>query len=224
MSELNAPCKFCGYFGRGYWQSGTHLKKCPFYSIGGEEARLEYLHNPYTTPEQKDARIATLEQSIISAAQRVGCVNAAEMADKIEGLEAEVAKQKESVRGQAMLNLAHMKKYDEHLLRIARMEAENSRLRADLARERDLSDYTEAEFSRFRIASDSKQKELEAELAAMKDDLQYILTVVRHVIDTCYEHIPLKDRDQETLGNYDMSTMEIRDKHWNKTPPESETP
>jgi len=36
---LDAPCVFCGYNGKGYWQVGTHSKKCPFNALGGMEER-----------------------------------------------------------------------------------------------------------------------------------------------------------------------------------------
>jgi len=36
---FDAPCKFCGYNGEGYWQKGTHNKDCPFRNIGGIEDR-----------------------------------------------------------------------------------------------------------------------------------------------------------------------------------------
>ena len=36
---LGAPCTFCGYEGPGYWQSHTHYKDCPWYEVGGEDAR-----------------------------------------------------------------------------------------------------------------------------------------------------------------------------------------
>ncbi|MCK5609394.1 hypothetical protein KAR91_46405 [Candidatus Pacearchaeota archaeon] len=32
---LEAPCKWCEYNGKGYWQAGTHDKDCPWHSIGG---------------------------------------------------------------------------------------------------------------------------------------------------------------------------------------------
>ena len=45
---LDSPCIFCGYNGKGYWQIGTHLKDCPFYSIGGgadREAKIKERRN-----------------------------------------------------------------------------------------------------------------------------------------------------------------------------------
>ena len=76
MSDLTAPCQFCNYHGRGYWQTGTHSKSCPFYLIGGEEARFEYLHNPPTTPDEKDAKIAELEKQLAEATEWRGIESA----------------------------------------------------------------------------------------------------------------------------------------------------
>jgi len=40
---LAAPCLFCGYNGAGYWQRGTHHKRCPWHHVGGECERAEKL-------------------------------------------------------------------------------------------------------------------------------------------------------------------------------------
>lgn len=40
---LEAPCVFCGYNGRGYWQSTTHDKECPWFMLGGYEERKQSL-------------------------------------------------------------------------------------------------------------------------------------------------------------------------------------
>lgn len=50
------------------------------------------------------------------------CDDAVKRDGQITELESQLAKQKESTKAQAMLNLAHMGKYDEHLLRISRLE------------------------------------------------------------------------------------------------------
>jgi hypothetical protein len=39
MSDLDAPCKWCGYNGPGYWQKGTHTEACPWHKVGGSEDR-----------------------------------------------------------------------------------------------------------------------------------------------------------------------------------------
>ena len=36
---LEAPCLFCGYNGKGYWQTETHDRACPWYKVGGYEQR-----------------------------------------------------------------------------------------------------------------------------------------------------------------------------------------
>ena len=40
---LDAPCVFCGYNGRGYWQKGTHNKHCPWCELGGGAERAKAL-------------------------------------------------------------------------------------------------------------------------------------------------------------------------------------
>jgi len=40
---LEAPCCFCGYNGKGYFQAETHKEECPFYSIGGLYERIDFL-------------------------------------------------------------------------------------------------------------------------------------------------------------------------------------
>ena len=40
---LGAPCVFCGYNGPGYWQSGTHDWRCPWYWRVGFEERQRVL-------------------------------------------------------------------------------------------------------------------------------------------------------------------------------------
>ena len=40
---LKAPCKVCGYNGKGYWQKGTHKKWCFFYNIGGDYEREQFV-------------------------------------------------------------------------------------------------------------------------------------------------------------------------------------
>lgn len=40
---LAAPCRWCGYNGEGYWQSGTHGRLCPWRFIGGERQRRSIL-------------------------------------------------------------------------------------------------------------------------------------------------------------------------------------
>ena len=50
------------------------------------------------------------------------CWKIEERDERIKELEEQLAAEKESTKGQAMLNLAHMAKYDDHLLRIARLE------------------------------------------------------------------------------------------------------
>ena len=36
---LDAPCRFCGYNGPRYWQSGTHDYECPWHKISGADER-----------------------------------------------------------------------------------------------------------------------------------------------------------------------------------------
>lgn len=43
---LKAPCIFCGYNGKEFYQSGTHASACPYYSIGGYNERKEMI-GPY---------------------------------------------------------------------------------------------------------------------------------------------------------------------------------
>lgn len=38
-----APCVFCGYNGRGFFQAGTHHEDCPWHNIGGVLDRYEAL-------------------------------------------------------------------------------------------------------------------------------------------------------------------------------------
>ena len=38
-SDLDAPCKWCGYNGPSYWQSGSHSKECPWHKVGGSSDR-----------------------------------------------------------------------------------------------------------------------------------------------------------------------------------------
>lgn len=40
---LNAPCIFCGYDGRGYWQARTHGGDCPWHSVGSYTERASAL-------------------------------------------------------------------------------------------------------------------------------------------------------------------------------------
>ena len=42
---LEAPCTFCGYNGRGYWQPATHDKHCPWFDLGGYEERKQALRD-----------------------------------------------------------------------------------------------------------------------------------------------------------------------------------
>lgn len=42
---LSAPCGCCGYNGPGYWQAGTHKESCPFFTIGGETDRQEFIND-----------------------------------------------------------------------------------------------------------------------------------------------------------------------------------
>lgn len=37
---LDAPCRYCGYNGAGYWQRSTHHPGCPWHDVGGKDARL----------------------------------------------------------------------------------------------------------------------------------------------------------------------------------------
>lgn len=50
---LYAPCRFCGYEGRNYWQPHSHNKKCVFYSIGGITERREVLENAKFIPVRR---------------------------------------------------------------------------------------------------------------------------------------------------------------------------
>lgn len=40
---LDAPCLWCGYNGKGYWQSGTHDEHCPWLHLASEDERLGQL-------------------------------------------------------------------------------------------------------------------------------------------------------------------------------------
>lgn len=40
---LDAPCRWCGYNGPGYYQAGTHDKTCPWHRVGGQAERKEAL-------------------------------------------------------------------------------------------------------------------------------------------------------------------------------------
>ncbi len=40
---LCSPCVFCDYNGQGYWQVGTHDKKCPWHKWGGGTERNDML-------------------------------------------------------------------------------------------------------------------------------------------------------------------------------------
>jgi hypothetical protein len=40
---LFAPCWWCGYDGRNYWQAGTHASDCPWANVGGAVERAELL-------------------------------------------------------------------------------------------------------------------------------------------------------------------------------------
>lgn len=42
---LDAPCVFCGYNGSEYWQSGTHLRICPWWYFTGKSDRKTQLRN-----------------------------------------------------------------------------------------------------------------------------------------------------------------------------------
>lgn len=44
-SLLDAPCRWCGYNGPGYWQAKTHVPTCPFYFLGDGQARLNLLRD-----------------------------------------------------------------------------------------------------------------------------------------------------------------------------------
>ena len=37
----DAPCVFCGYNGRGYYQVGTHDVCCPWHRLGGSKERSD---------------------------------------------------------------------------------------------------------------------------------------------------------------------------------------
>lgn len=41
--KLAAPCRWCGFNGPEYWQSGTHTSECPWHKIGGQHERAEVL-------------------------------------------------------------------------------------------------------------------------------------------------------------------------------------
>lgn len=45
MNILDAPCVFCGYNGRDYWQVGTHDKDCIFHDFGGDANRADHVSN-----------------------------------------------------------------------------------------------------------------------------------------------------------------------------------
>jgi len=38
-SLLEAPCRWCGYSGEGYWQKNTHDKHCIWHDVGGADNR-----------------------------------------------------------------------------------------------------------------------------------------------------------------------------------------
>ena len=40
---IKSPCVFCGYNGPGYYQTAAHKTVCPFYKIGGNLSRENYL-------------------------------------------------------------------------------------------------------------------------------------------------------------------------------------
>ena len=58
---LDAPCKWCGYNGSGYWQAGTHKPECPFYRIGGARERANIMQNKPLL-DSKDQTIAALAE------------------------------------------------------------------------------------------------------------------------------------------------------------------
>lgn len=57
---LDGPCRWCGYNGPLYWQSGSHQAGCPWFAVGGaiERAnRVGYVRDPYSrAPAEAPAR------------------------------------------------------------------------------------------------------------------------------------------------------------------------
>jgi len=48
-SILDAPCVFCGYDGKGYWQPYTHDEKCPLREFKGHSDRQRELRKVIET-------------------------------------------------------------------------------------------------------------------------------------------------------------------------------
>ena len=46
---LDAPCVFCLYNGRGYYQHASHHQSCPWYHVGGADERDKLLRATVTT-------------------------------------------------------------------------------------------------------------------------------------------------------------------------------
>lgn len=42
---LSGPCALCGYNGRGFYEAGTHQKRCPWFGVSGHSERLALLHS-----------------------------------------------------------------------------------------------------------------------------------------------------------------------------------
>ena len=40
LQELDAPCIFCRYNGKLYWQPKSHAEHCPWHDVGGYQARV----------------------------------------------------------------------------------------------------------------------------------------------------------------------------------------
>ena len=55
LNVLDAPCVFCGYFGSGYWQTGKHDNKCPWYEVAGQAERLAALRDAVKSKVVPDA-------------------------------------------------------------------------------------------------------------------------------------------------------------------------
>ena len=120
-SEL-LPCPFCGssniVLHRSPVDTAIVCKNCG--SEGPSRLSKECFNSAAGLRDKwntriKDARIAELEKVVKRHEERPSIL-------EIVKLEAQLAESKEATKGQAMLNLAYMDKYNEHLLRIARLE------------------------------------------------------------------------------------------------------
>lgn len=107
MDELlNAPCVFCGYNGAGYWQAKSHLKSCPWHTVGGFDDRrarmpdiLKNLH----------ARLAEVERERDALrAALLSCARQAEALKRECGVDPETAQAIRNAQYQNISTTAHI--------------------------------------------------------------------------------------------------------------------